>query len=124
MLTRIRNANTARLAKTAIPYSKLKEGIARVLKSEGYIKDVQVVGDEPAHRAIHVYLRYGLDGDKILTTLTRVSRPGRRVYRGVSKIDKVQDGLGIAILSTPKGVLSDRECRKQRIGGELLCEVW
>ena len=124
MLTRIRNANTARLVKTAIPHSRLKEGIARVLKDEGYIKDYQVTGDAPTNRSIHVYLRYDQDGDPILTSLIRVSRPGRRIFRGVAKIDKVLDGLGISILSTPQGILSDRECRKKRMGGEVLCTVW
>jgi small subunit ribosomal protein S8 len=124
MLTRIRNANSARLGKAVVPHSRLKEGIARVLKQEGYIKDYQVTGEDPVHRAIHVYLRYGLDGDPILTSLIRVSRPGRRIFRGVAKIDKVLDGLGISILSTPQGILSDRECRKKRMGGEVLCTVW
>jgi small subunit ribosomal protein S8 len=124
MLTRIRNANTARLDKAAIPHSRLKEGIARVLKDEGYIKEYRVVDVDKARRSIHVYLRYSLDGDPLLTSLIRVSRPGRRIYRGLAKIDKVLDGLGIAILSTPQGILSDRECRKKRIGGELLCKVW
>ncbi len=124
MLTRIRNANIARLAKTEIPHSRLKEGIARVLKDEGYIKEYKVLEAGKDRKALHVYLRYGVDGDPIVTTLERVSRPGRRVYRGVTEIGRVLDGLGIAVLSTPQGILSDRECRKKRIGGELLCKIW
>ena len=124
MLTRLRNANTARLAKTEIPHSRLKEGIARVLKDEGYIKEYKVVESGKNRKAMHLYLRYGLDGERIVTSLVRVSRPGRRIYRGVREIDRVLDGLGVAILSTPQGVLSDRECRKKRMGGELLCTVW
>jgi len=124
MLTRIRNANTARLDKATIPHSRLKEGIARVLKDEGYIKEYRVIDEGKVRRSIHVYLRYSLDGDPLLTSLVRVSRPGCRIYRGLAKIGKVLDGLGIAILSTPQGILSDRECRKKRIGGELICKVW
>jgi len=124
MLTRIRNANIARLAKAEIPHSRLKEGIARVLKDEGYIKDYKVVETGKDRKALHVYLRYGLDGERIVTAIERVSRPGRRVYRGMADIGRVLDGLGIAVLSTPQGVLSDRECRKKRVGGELLCRVW
>jgi small subunit ribosomal protein S8 len=124
MLTRVRNANTARLPKTEMPHSALKEGISRVLKDEGYIKDYKVVETGKNKKALHVYLRYDEDGGPIVTTLERVSRPGRRVYRGLAKIGRVLDGLGVAILSTHQGVLSDRECRKKRIGGELLCKVW
>ena len=124
MLTRIRNANTARHEKTLVPYSRMKEGVLRVLKDEGYIRDYQVVGEGPAHRSIHVYLRYGPDRERILTALVRVSRPGRRVYRGLDRLDRVLDGLGIGIVSTHLGILSDRECRKKRVGGEMLCKVW
>jgi small subunit ribosomal protein S8 len=124
MLTRIRNAVVARHARTVIPHSRMKEGIARVLKDEGYIKEYRVVEEDKPRRHLHVYLRYGMDGESIVTSLVRVSRPGRRIYRGVAQIDRVLDGLGIAILSTPQGILSDRECRKKRIGGELLCKVW
>jgi small subunit ribosomal protein S8 len=124
LLTRIRNANTARHAKTEAPYSRLKEGVVRVLKEEGYIKDYRVVESDKIRRSIHVFLRYDIDGGKVLTSIVRVSRPGRRVYRGVREIERVLDGLGVAVLSTPQGILSDRECRKKRIGGELLCKVW
>lgn len=124
MLTRIRNANVARHAKTQIPYSRLKEGIARVLKDEGYLDSYQIIGGDAAPRAIQVHLRYGPDGERILTSIVRVSSPGRRVYRDLGRLERVLDGLGIGILSTHQGVLSDRECRKKRVGGELLCKVW
>jgi small subunit ribosomal protein S8 len=123
LLTRIRNANIARHAKTEMPHSRLKEGIARVLKEEGYIQDYQVAGEGP-RKALHVYLRYTPDRERVLTSLVRVSRPGRRVHRGVRRMERVLDGLGIGILSTHRGILSDREARKKGVGGELLCKVW
>ena len=123
MLTRVRNANIARHEKTAMPHSRLKEGIARVLKDEGYIKDFRVVADG-IKKSLHVYLRYGLDRERVLTSIVRVSRPGRRVFRGVERLERVLDGLGIAVLSTHQGILSDRTARRKGVGGELLCKVW
>ena len=94
----------------------------RVLKDEGYISDFKVV-DEGPHGFIRVYLKYGPEGEKVVTEITRVSKPSRRVYRGVEKLPRVRNGLGIAVVSTPKGILSDRECRRERVGGEVLCTV-
>lgn len=124
LLTCIRNANIARLEKATIPHSRLKEGVARVLKEEGYIHTYKVAETDKTRRVLHVYLRYGPGRERILTSIVRVSRPGRRVYRGVRRLERVLDGLGIGILSTHQGVLSDRTCRKKGIGGELLCKVW
>lgn len=122
MLTRMRNALRARKAEVDVIATRINLGIARVLKDEGYIQDYKVV-EAPPRRWIRLYLKYGPDGEMVVTSLRRESHLGRRVYRGVDEIPAVRNGLGIAILSTSKGVLSDRECRRQRVGGELLCTV-
>ena len=122
MLTRIRNALMAGHETVSLPASREKEGIAGVLKAEGYIADVRVVGEAP-HRLMKIYLKYGPEGEDVVTALKRQSKPSRRIYRGVDDIPRVLNGLGIAILSTPKGILSDRECRRERVGGELICTV-
>lgn len=127
MLTRIRNANHRKLEKVVIPHSKLKEGIAAVFKEEGFIRDFRVV-DHPMHgarvRELHVYLKYGRDGERVIRGLKRHSKPGRRVFVGVDEIPRILDGFGTAVLSTPRGILSDRRARAERTGGELLCSVW
>ncbi|MBI4229320.1 MAG: 30S ribosomal protein S8 [Planctomycetes bacterium] len=123
LLTRIRNALRVRRDVVQVRFSVVKEGIAQALRREGYLRDVRRVedGNRPELR---IYLKYGPEGEEILRRLRRISRPGRRVYRGVSELKPVLAGIGATILSTPRGVLSDRECREQRVGGEVLAEVW
>jgi small subunit ribosomal protein S8 len=123
LLTRIRNAQRAHHPETEIPYSGVKAEIARVLKSEGYVDDVRTL-EEGARQKLRVGLRYTEDGRPLLSGIERVSRPGRRVYAGADEIPPVLGGLGICILSTSQGVMSDREARRRRVGGELLCNVW
>ena len=122
MLTRIRNATRNGASEVNVPFSKLKNELANVLRREGYINGVKVEGEGPG-RFIVLELRYGPDGEHVIHNLDRVSKPGRRVYSHANKIPRVRGGLGICILSTSKGVLSDRECRKQQVGGEVLCKV-
>jgi small subunit ribosomal protein S8 len=126
MLTRIRNAALARHDRTEMPYSSLKEHVARVLKSEGFVDDVRVSepSDEKAHKQLTIVLRYGRDKESALDGIRRVSTPGRRVYVRHDRIPRVLSGMGVSILSTSQGVMTDRDARKQRVGGELLCEVW
>ncbi|MCS7044630.1 MAG: 30S ribosomal protein S8 [Bryobacteraceae bacterium] len=123
MLTRIRNGLKARFPKVDVPASKLKLEIARILKDEGYILNYKIV-DEGSHKAIRVYLKYSETGQPAITSLERVSKPGCRVYVGSREIPKVLGGLGISILTTPKGVMTGKEARKQNVGGELLCRVY
>jgi small subunit ribosomal protein S8 len=122
MLTRIRNGLMSRRKAVDVRRSKVNTGIARVLKDEGYIADFKVM-DLPPQGMIRVYLKYGPDGEDVIQNLSRTSKPSRRVYRGVDEIPSVMGGLGIAVLSTPKGILSDRECRRERVGGEVLCTI-
>jgi small subunit ribosomal protein S8 len=122
MLTRIRNGLRVRKNAVDVRASKINLGIARVLKDEGYIRDFQVMATD-AQGDIRVTLKYGPEGEKVIQEIKRASKPGRRLYRGVEDLPRVLGGLGISILSTPKGVLSDRECRRERVGGELLCTV-
>jgi small subunit ribosomal protein S8 len=122
MLARIRNAIMARHERTEIPLSKLKVRLAEILRDEGYIAAYSV--DEGA-RTISIQLKYGgRDRKSAIAGLRRCSRPGRRVYVPCDRIPKVQNGIGVAILSTSRGILTDRSAREQRVGGELLCEVW
>jgi len=123
MLTRIRNANIAKHSDLELPHSKLKEQLALLLKSEGYISDYSVK-DAGNFKAIHVDLKYNEKEQPIITNLKRVSKPGLRIYRKSKKLPKVFDGLGIAIISTSQGLLTDRKARKENIGGEVLCYVW
>jgi small subunit ribosomal protein S8 len=122
MLTRIRNATMAHHDRVELPHSRLKEHVATVLKSEGYIDDVRVGTEEP--RQLTLVLRYGRDRASAIDGLRRVSTPGRRVYVRHDRIERVCSGMGISILSTSRGVMTDRDARKQRVGGELLCQVW
>ena len=122
MLTRIRNANTAKHNSVLIPFSKIKESIANILKNEGYIVGYEIK-EEGNIKDIVVTLKY-VDGETVIKGLKRISKPGRRVYSSVEDLPKVLGGLGIAIVTTPKGVLTDKECRKQSVGGEVLCYVW
>ncbi len=124
MLTRIRNANAAKHDTVDIPASKMKIAIADILVNEGYITKYDLVDDGP-FKSIHVTLKYGADkNEKIITGLKRISKPGLRVYVNKDELPKVLGGLGIAILSTNKGVITDREARKLQVGGEVLAFVW
>ena len=122
MLTRIRNGLRVRKEVVNVRASGVCEGVAKVLQAEGYIEDYARVEDGK-QGLLRVYLRYGPDGEDIITELKRVSRPGRRVYRGVGDIPRPLDGLGVAIVSTSRGVMSDRQCREANAGGEVLCTV-
>ena len=122
MLTRIRNANRVGRRMLLIPRSKICTGIAQVLKEEGYIDDFDVIEDQRQGQ-IRVKLRYSMNGEKVIHMLDRASKPGRRIYRGVKELPKVLNGLGIAVVSTSKGVMSDRRARETGVGGELLCTV-
>jgi small subunit ribosomal protein S8 len=123
MLTRIRNASAARHEKVVVPASRLKLRIAEVLREEGYIKDF-VRHDDAAQGAITIMLKYDADREPAISDIKRVSKPGLRRYVPTDSIPRILNGLGIAILSTSKGVLVDREARKQKVGGELICTVW
>ncbi len=122
-LTRIRNALMAKKTEVKIPYSKIKSEIARILLEEGYINNFQVVG-EGVKKEIAILLKYTLDGKSVISGMKRVSKPSRRQYTGYKEIPKVASGLGIAILSTPKGLLTDKQAREQKVGGEIIAYVW
>jgi small subunit ribosomal protein S8 len=140
MLTRIRNANRIERPVVDMPATKLKIAVAQVLKEEGFILDYQVgrIGtDESGQPAftqetniavpklvLRIFMKYGLEGERVIRAIDRASKPGRRLYRRSNQLKPVLDGLGISILSTSKGVISDRRARAQRLGGELLCTVW
>lgn len=123
MLTRIRNAVRVERPHVDMPFSKVKRGLADVLKREGYIWDWAEVEATPA-KHLRIELKYGPNGERVIQRLRRVSKPGRRVYSKARDLRPVLDGLGISILSTSRGVVSDREARQRNIGGEILCEVW
>ena len=122
-LARIRNAIRARHPKLDVPVSKLKLEMARILKEEGYIANFKPV-EEEGRRLLRVYLKYDGKNDAAISNLNRISRPGCRVYVGRNEIPRVLGGLGIVILTTPKGVMTGQQARKQGVGGEILCEVW
>lgn len=139
MLTRIRNANSIERPAVEMPANGLKLSIAQVLKEEGFVldfqlgqyvdgnvKDFQPVGkiSDVTKPILRVYLKYGPDGEKVIRNIDRASKPGRRLYRGRSSLPRVLDGLGIAVISTSKGVMSDRKARREGVGGELICTVW
>ncbi len=123
MLTRIRNATKARFSSVEMPLSKLKVSVANVLKGEGYISEYHIIEQGP-QGTLKIDLKYGSNNEQVISGIRRVSKPGHRQYKTSDRIHKVMSGLGIAILSTSKGVISDKEARQQNIGGELLCEVW
>jgi len=130
MLTRLRNAVSAKHARVDMPASKLKAEIARILQDEGYIQGFRIV-EEPAERdgkqprhLIRVFLKYGPRGEKVMSGLERISRPGRRVYLGAQDVPQVLGGLGTSILTTSRGVMTGRAARKAGVGGEVLCNVW
>ena len=122
MLTRIRNANAMRYNEVSVPASKLKIELARILKEEGFIKNYKVVKDD-TQGSIIITLKY-VNKERVITGLKRISKPGLRVYAKSSEIPKVLNGLGIAIISTSKGIMTDKEARKQNLGGEVLAYIW
>ncbi len=123
LLTRIRNASRAEHEKCDIPASKLKVRITEVLKEEGFVKNFRLIEDGK-QGTLRVYLKYGVGGERIISGLVRVSRPGRRVYVTKDKVPTILGGMGVAILSTSKGVMADRETKRQQLGGEVLAYVW
>jgi len=122
-LARIRNSIKARHQKVDIPASKLKLEIARILKEEGYIANYKPV-EEEGLKLLRVYLKYGTDNEAAISNVSRISRPGCRVYVGRNEIPRVLGGMGINILTTPKGVMTGRQARREGVGGEILCEIW
>jgi small subunit ribosomal protein S8 len=123
MLARIRNGSLAEHEKVDIPASKLKVRLAEILKEEGFIKNFRLIEDKP-QGVLRVYLKYGPGQERVISGLRRVSKPGRRRYVAADRIPSVLGGMGVAILSTPRGVLTDRESRRAQVGGEVLCYVW
>ncbi len=123
MLTRIRNANLALHPQVSMPSSKLKEEIAKILAAEGYV-DSYKVEDANVGRKLTVTLRYSNDRDRVLQGIRRISMPGHRVYQGAKDLERVRGGIGVSIVSTSEGLLTDREARRRNVGGEILCEVW
>lgn len=123
MLTRVRNALQARHAKVDVPASRLKLDIARILKEEGYITNFKIA-DEGAKKSIRIYLKYTSGNVPVISRIERVSRPGCRVYSGSQEVPRVLGGLGINILTTPRGVMTGSTARKENVGGEVLCQIW
>ncbi len=123
MLTRIRNANAMRYTEVKVPASNLKLELARILKEEGFIADYKVV-EETAQGMIQLTLKYGPKKERVITGLKRISKPGLRVYAKKDEVPKVLNGLGIAVISTSKGIMTDKEARKQNLGGEVLAYIW
>jgi small subunit ribosomal protein S8 len=123
MLTRMRNALVRGHRTVNVPASRIKEGMLAAFKRSGFIEDYRSV-EKPPQGELRVYLKYGPRGEKVIQKLRRDSTPGRRLYRQVREIRPVLRGIGVAIYSTPRGILTDRECREQNVGGELLCTVW
>lgn len=124
LLTRIRNAAKARHPRVDVPSSKLKAEVARILKEEGYVASFKVVDENKAKKTLRIFLKYTGDKRSVITNLRRISRPGCRVYAGKKEMKAVFGGLGVSILTTPKGVMTGRAARKAGVGGEVLCEVW
>jgi small subunit ribosomal protein S8 len=123
MFTRIRNGSKANFEKVDVPSSKLKREVAKILKEEGFIKNFKVVAEDHQNEVIRIFLKYDANRKGIIR-IKRISKPGRRVYVGSGSIPAVMSGLGISILSTPKGILTDKSARKANVGGEVLCQVW
>ena len=123
MLTRIRNANQMRYQEVSVPASNLKVSLAKILKDEGFIEDYKV-NDDNVQGTIEITLKYGKNKERVITGLKRISKPGLRVYAKSTEIPKVLNGLGIAVISTSHGVMTDKEARKQNLGGEVLCYIW
>ncbi len=123
MLTRIRNANMVRHEKLEVPASKIKKDIAEILKREGFVRDVEFIEDNK-QGIIRIFLKYGGNNERVITGLKRISKPGLRVYAKTGEVPRVLNGLGIAIVSTSNGVLTDKEARAKQVGGEVLAYVW
>ncbi|MEE8200268.1 MAG: 30S ribosomal protein S8 [Candidatus Acidoferrales bacterium] len=123
MLTSIRNALRARHPKVDVPASRVKTELARVMKEEGFLAAYKVI-EENKKKSLRLYLKYGPEKQSVINGLRRISKPGRRVYRGKAEIRPVMGGMGISVLTTPKGILSGRQARRQGVGGEVVCEVW
>ena len=123
LLTRIHNATSVRHDRTDVPASKMKLEIAKILKQEGYIRTFKMIEEGP-QGTIRIYLKYADDGEPVIHGIRRVSKPGLRVYRGVSELPKVRNGLGVAVISTNRGIVTDEQARGLQVGGEILCEVW
>ena len=123
MLVRIKNALMARHKSVRVPSSKIKLEIARILKEEGYIEDFKYIKEKPQPE-IEIILKYDENKRPVIAGVKRISKPGRRIYKGYKDLPKVLDGLGIAIISTSQGIMTDHEARKRKIGGEVLCEIW
>ncbi|MGQ9779018.1 MAG: 30S ribosomal protein S8 [Bacillota bacterium] len=123
MLTRIRNANIVRAKVVEVPASRIKRELALIFKNEGYIEDCEFIEDNK-QGIIRLHLKYGPDRERVISGIKRISKPGRRVYVGKDEIPRVLGGLGIAVLSTPRGLMTDRQARKEGLGGEVLCYVW
>ena len=123
MLTRIRNATKSHFNSIEMPLSKLKVSVAKVLKSEGYISEYSIL-ESGAQGILKIELKYGANNERVITGIKRVSKPGHRQYKSSDKIPKVMSGLGVAILTTSQGIVTDKEARQKNIGGELLCEIW
>jgi len=124
MLTRVRNAAQAKHPRVDVPASKLKIEIARILKEEGFIATYKVADENRVKKTLRIFLKYTPDRHNVLSGLRRVSRPGRRVYAGKADVKKVMGGMGVSILTTPKGIMTGKSARKNGVGGEVLCEVW
>jgi small subunit ribosomal protein S8 len=123
LLTRLRNALSAAHERTDVPASRLKREMLRILKQEGFIENFKLV-EEAGRSSLRVYLKYDAEGEPLITGLERVSRPGRRVYRGAGEIPEVLGGMGIAIMSTSRGLMTSRDARKEHVGGEILANFW
>jgi len=123
LLTRIRNAAAVRHDRADVPASKMKLEIAKILKQEGYIRTFKMIEEGP-QGTLRIYLKYADDGEPVIHGIRRVSKPGLRIYRGVDDLPKVRSGLGVAVISTNRGVVTDEQARGLQIGGEVLCEVW
>jgi len=123
MITRIRNAGRVRHAQTTCPASRLKLAVAKVLSAEGFVGEVST-STVDGHPSMTIALRYDADGNMLMDGIVRISKPGRRVYVGTEQVPRVRRGLGVAVMSTSKGILSDEQAREQNVGGEIVCEVW
>jgi len=124
LLSRIRTAYLAKHDRLDVPVSKLKLEVCRILKEQGYVESIQVLDSDPVKKQVRIYLRYTPEGEPLIRSIKRISKPGRRVYKGAEEIRPVLNGLGVGIISTSQGLLTDAQARQRRVGGEVLCEVY
>jgi small subunit ribosomal protein S8 len=124
LLSRMRTAYLAKHDRLDVPVSKLKLEVCRILKEQGYVESYQVLEGDPVKKQVRIFLRYTPDGEPLIRSIKRISKPGRRVYKGAEEIRPVLNGLGVGIISTSQGLLTDAQARKRRVGGEVLCEVY